>query len=332
MRKINKNLALNSSENSAKKSNKNSSENLREIPHTPVLLSEVLEAFKGLEKGVFLDATLGFGGHSEALLNAHKALKFIVCDQDDDALNFSKKRLAKFSSRVEFHKSNFADILANIDTSGLCGVLADLGVSSWQLDSDERGFSVNSGFLDMRMDKNAEFSAFEIVNFAPESELARIFTEFGELKDGKNLAAKICTERKKGEIRSAKALANIIGRGKVLGRSVSRAILAFQALRIAVNDELNALQKFLNALEALKPPKCVVAVICFHSLEDRLVKIAFRKWAKSCICDEKALRCVCGNSHNLGKILTKKPLTPGASECAANSRAKCAKMRLFGFK
>lgn len=302
------------------------------LPHIPVLLNEVLEAFKELEEGVILDATLGFGGHSEALLRTHKNLKIIACDQDLEALNFAKKRLEKFAPRVEFHHANFAEILPKIDTRNLRGILADLGVSSWQLDSDKRGFSVNSSHLDMRMDQNAEISAYDLINFTPECELARIFADFGELKNAKFLAAKICEARKMQKIQSAKALLNIIGHAKVRKNGVLNATLIFQALRIAVNDELNALQKFLNDLENAKPAKCVVAVISFHSLEDRLVKMAFRKWARSCICDEKALRCVCGNSHNLGKILSKKPLTPSEAECEINSRAKCAKMRLFGFK
>ena len=170
-----------------------------------------------------------------------------------------------------------------------------------------------------------------MINYAPQSELERIFKDFGELKDAKNLAFKICEARKRGQIQSGKALATIIGTGRVSGRSVSKAVLAFQALRIAVNDELNALQSLLNALESTKPSGCVVAIICFHSLEDRLVKNAFKAWARTCICGDFAPRCTCQNDHNLGKILTKKPLAPSEAECAANPRASCAKMRLFRF-
>ncbi len=302
-----------------------------QAPHTPVLLDEVLKAFEGINEGVIIDATLGFGGHSEALLKANRGFKLIACEQDIEALDFAKVRLAEFKDRTQFYHCNFAKLLQSIDTREVKGLLADIGVSSWQLDSDKRGFSVNSSTLDMRMNPQSPKNAFDLVNFAPQNELERIFKDFGELKDAKNLAFKVCEARKKAQIQSGKALADIIGTGRVSGRSVSKAVLAFQALRIAVNDELNALQSLLNALENAKPSGCVVAIICFHSLEDRLVKNAFKAWAKACICDEFAPRCTCQNSHNLGKILTKKPLAPSVAERARNPRASCAKMRIFRF-
>lgn len=314
---------------------KNSAQNLNlwQIPHTPVLLNEVLEAFKDIENGVIVDTTLGFGGHSEELLKAHKDIKLVGCEQDIEALNFAKKRLAPFADRTEFHHLNFAELLPKLDTANIKGVLADIGVSSWQIDSDKRGFSVHSNTLDMRMNQQNALSAFEIVNSYPQNEIERIFRDFGELKDAHFLAQKICEFRAKKPISSAKELASILGTKTIKGRKgVSRAILGFQALRIAVNDELGALQKLLNDLEKAKPKDCVVAIISFHSLEDRLVKNAFKQWAKACICDEFALQCTCQNNHNLGKILTKKALTPSAQECEANSRAKCAKMRVFRFK
>ena len=302
-----------------------------QAPHTPVLLNEVLAAFKDINEGVIIDATLGFGGHSEGLLNAHKGIRLIACEQDSEALGFARKRLAKFKDRIEFYHCNFAELLQSIDTREVKGLLADIGVSSWQLDSDKRGFSVNSSVLDMRMNPQSPTNAFDLINYATQSELERIFKDFGELKCAKNLAFKICEARKMGQIQSGKALAAIIGTGRVSGRNVSKAVLAFQALRIAVNDELNALQSLLNALENAKPSGCIVAIICFHSLEDRLVKNAFKAWAKACICGDFAPRCTCQNDHNLGKILTKKPLAPSEAECVANPRASCAKMRLFRF-
>lgn len=303
-----------------------------QIPHTPVLLNEVLEAFKGIENGVIVDATLGFGGHSEELLKAHKHIKLVGCEQDKEALDFAKKRLAPFADRTEFHHLNFAELLPKLDMTKIKGVLADIGVSSWQLDSDKRGFSINSNTLDMRMNQQNTLTAFEIVNFYPQNEIERIFRDFGELKEAHFLAQKICEFRAKKQISSAKELASILGTQRIKGRnSVSRAILGFQALRIAVNDELGALQKLLNALQIAKPKGCVVAIISFHSLEDSLVKNAFKQWAKSCTCDEFAFQCTCQNNHNLGKILTKKALTPSAQECEANSRSKCAKMRVFRF-
>lgn len=305
---------------------------MQNSPHIPVLLDEVLRAFEGVEKGFIVDATLGFGGHSQALLKAHKDIKIIACEQDEQALEFSKNKLAKFPSRVQFHHLNFAELFDKIDIKGVKGVLADIGVSSFQLDSDERGFSIHSNSLDMRMDKRQSLTAFEIVNFYPQDEIERIFKDFGELKDAHFLAQKLCQIRTQKLISSAKELAQILGTQTMRGRSgVSRAILGFQALRIAVNKELEALQKLLNALQKLKPQGCIVAIISFHSLEDRLVKNTFKQWARTCICDENAFQCTCQNNHNLGKILTKKALTPKEQECRANSRSKCAKMRVFRF-
>lgn len=305
---------------------------MQNSPHIPVLLDEVLRAFEGVEKGFIVDATLGFGGHSQALLKAHKDINIIACEQDEQALEFSKNKLAKFPSRVQFHHLNFAELFDKIDIKGVKGVLADIGVSSFQLDSDERGFSIHSNSLDMRMDKRQSLTAFEIVNFYPQDEIERIFKDFGELKDAHFLAQKLCQIRTQKLISSAKELAQILGTKTIRGRSgVSRAILGFQALRIAVNKELEALQKLLNALQKLKPQGCIVAIISFHSLEDRLVKNAFKQWARTCICDENAFQCTCQNNHNLGKILTKKALTPKEQECRANSRSKCAKMRVFRF-
>lgn len=310
-----------------------SKNNSAQIPHTPVLLDEVLSVFSSVEKGVVIDATLGFGGHSEAILKAHKGIKLIACEQDEQALDFARTRLAPFADRTEFHLGNFAEIVPSLDLREVKGVLVDLGVSSWQLDRDERGFSVNSSVLDMRMSLQNPTNAFEIVNFAPQSELERIFSEFGELKEAHFLAQKLCEFRAKKQISSAKELAQILGTRTLKGRKgVSPAILGFQALRIAVNNELFALQTLLNTLQNAKPSGCKVAIISFHSLEDRLVKCAFKQWAKSCICAEMALRCTCQNNHNLGKILSKKPITPRAAECKANSRSHCAKMRVFEFK
>lgn len=301
-------------------------------PHVPVLLNEVLKAFEDVNEGVIIDATVGFGGHSEALLKAHKDIRLIACEQDEQALEFSKTRLAPFANRTQFYHLNFAQLFDKIEHKDIKGILADIGVSSFQLDDDERGFSIHSNTLDMRMDRRKSLNAFEIVNSYPQNEIERIFKDFGELQDAKFLAQKLCQIRTQKPISSAKVLTEILGTKKIKGRKgVSRAILAFQALRIAVNEELQSLQKLLNALQEAKPQGCVVAIISFHSLEDRIVKNTFKHWAKTCICDEFALQCTCQNNHNLGKILTKKALMPSEQECRANSRARCAKMRVFRF-
>lgn len=300
-------------------------------PHTPVLLQEVLDAFTSLDKGVLIDATLGFGGHSEALLKAHKHLKIIACDQDEDALAFSKQRLAGFLGRINFYKCNFSKLLEQLKGEKITAILADIGVSSLQLDKDERGFSVKSHFLDMRMNQNAKISAFEVVNGYSESELARVFRDYGELKNAKILAQKVVEARKNAPIKSCEMLAKIIGRQKIAGRKgISCDILALQALRIEVNDELKNLQLFLDTIEKMRPKSCVVGIISFHSLESRIVKNYFKKWANPCECPPAALKCTCKKGANLGKIVGK--FAPSKAEIAANPRSSSALLRVFKFR
>ncbi|MBF7042777.1 16S rRNA (cytosine(1402)-N(4))-methyltransferase RsmH [Campylobacter volucris] len=302
-------------------------------PHIPVLLQEVLDAFKDLDQGDFLDCTLGYGGHSSAILKAHPNLNLIACDKDIEALNFSKNFLNAFSNRISFYHLGFKNILDKISTQNLRGILADIGVSSLQLDKNDRGFSLNSDFLDMRMDQNASLSAKELVNSYSEERLEQIFRENGDLGSiSKKLASKIIQARNHKEITSAKELAKIIGDAKFHGRNVSLALLVFQALRIEVNDELGELKRLLDSIEKARPKDCKVAIICFHSLEDRLVKNTFKRWEKDCICDEKAFRCECGKNHSLGKILSKKAISASKEEVRYNSRSSCAKMRIFHFR
>lgn len=306
-------------------------------PHIPVLLNEVLDTFShfdSIDKPILLDCTLGFGGHSAALLQRYKALKIIACDQDDQALDFCKKRFKAEleNGRITLYKSNFASILEHIKGAKISGILADIGVSSLQLDSSERGFSLGADSLDMRMDKTAPKSAKEIVNEYSTGELERIFSEFGELKMSAKIAAKITAARAKSPINTAKELAAIIGDERIKGRNVSIAKLVFQALRIEVNDELGVLKSLLSSLKSLRPSGARVAIIDFHSLEDRIIKESFRAWSNGCVCDPAAMRCACGGGHALGKIITKKPITPTSAEMRANPRSSCAKMRIFEFK
>ena len=306
-------------------------------PHIPVLLNEVLEGFShfdSIDKPILLDCTLGFGGHSAALLHRYKALKIIACDQDEQALDFCKKRFKAEleSGKITLYKSNFASILERIKGTKISGILADIGVSSLQLDSSERGFGLGANSLDMRMDKTAPKSAKEIVNEYSEGRLEQIFSEFGELKMAAKIAAKIIAARAKSPINTAKELADIIGGERIKGRNVSIAKLVFQALRIEVNDELGVLKSLLSTLKDLRPSGARVAIIDFHSLEDRIIKESFRAWSSDCVCDPSAMRRECGGGHALGKIITKKPITPSADELRANPRSSCAKMRIFEFK
>lgn len=304
-------------------------------PHIPVLLAEVLETFRQTT-GVFIDCTLGYAGHSSALLNQNHNINLIACDRDDEAIKFSTQRLLEFKDRTRIIKSPFSDVFSHILDSDICnvrGILADIGVSSLQIDKNERGFSVNSDALDMRMDASKGVSAAQIISEYSKEQLERIFTEYAELTNASYIAQRIVKERSKSPIISAKQLSHMLSDFRVFGRSVSVATLVFQALRIEVNDELGELRRLLdNIYERAKSgllSDCRVAIISFHSLEDRMVKETFKSWARNCICPDGAMRCECGNNHSIGKILTKKPLTASAKELSLNSRSKSAKMRVF---
>ncbi|MGE4399736.1 MAG: 16S rRNA (cytosine(1402)-N(4))-methyltransferase RsmH [Campylobacterales bacterium] len=300
------------------------------IPHKPVLLNEVLEVFESLNEGVFVDATLGYGGHSEAILTAHPKLKLIGIDRDDEAIAFSTKRLEKFGDRVQIIKSDFGSALSKIDTSNVVGILADIGVSSLQLDKKERGFSFESETLDMRMDSTQEFSAYDVVNGYSEAELEKIIRVYGEERYSKKIAALIVKRRKEEKIQSAKELAALISQN-IKGFKIHPATLTFQAIRIEVNSELEQLEDLLENVKKLPQKGQILGIISFHSLEDRIVKTAFKDWSRSCICPPEAMRCTCGNNNELGDIVTKKPLTGTDAEIRENPRARSAKLRAFKF-
>jgi 16S rRNA (cytosine1402-N4)-methyltransferase len=300
------------------------------IPHKPVLLNEVLEVFEDLQDGVFVDATLGYGGHSEAILNAHPNIKLIGVDRDDEALEFSRKRLEKFGDRVTFVKSDFGSVISKINTDNIVGILADIGVSSLQLDKKERGFSFESETLDMRMDSSQEFSAYDVVNGYSEAELEKIIRVYGEDRFSKKIAALIVKKRKEAKITTAKELSMLIG-ANFKGGKINPATLTFQAIRIEVNSELEQLESLLDGVKNIGKNSKILGIISFHSLEDRIVKTAFKEWSKSCICPPEAYRCTCGNNNEMGEILTKKPLTASDKELKENPRARSAKLRAFRF-
>lgn len=301
--------------------------NILEKKHIPVLVHEVVEVFKDLKSGTLIDCTLGFGGHSSAILESNKNINIFACDRDDSAIEYCKKKFE--NKNIQIQKSNFSQIIEKSDQKNVSGILADIGVSSVQLDLNERGFSINSDFLDMRMDKSAKISAKEVVNEYSHEQLATILKEFGEINNSNQIAQKIIKARNQKEITSAKELTDIIGYQKIKGRSVSQTILVFQAIRIEVNKELLELNKLLKSIENSEINNAILAIISFHSLEDRIVKNTFKTWEKSCICPQLALKCVCGNNHSLGKILTSKPIVPSSNEIKMNSRSSCAKMRVF---
>ncbi len=298
------------------------------IPHIPVLYKEVLNSFENIKEGVIVDCTMGYGGHSSMLLEQNKNIKLIGIDQDQTAIDFSSKRLAMFGERVQIRKGRFSEVLGEILDEGVDvrGILADIGVSSLQLDEKERGFSYESENLDMRMDKSRPLTAADVVNTYAESELARIFYEYGELKNAKKVANFIVSHR---PFTSAKELSEAVRPLMPKGKKIHPSTLLFQAIRIEVNDELGELQRLLDVIENSSLKKTRVGIISFHSLEDRIVKQRFAKWAKSCICPSDAMRCTCGNNHALGRVVTKKPLTADKEELSQNPRSRSAKLRVF---
>lgn len=300
--------------------------------HTPVLLSEVVDTFKDIGDGVILDCTLGYGGHSKALLDSIPNIKIIACDQDDMAIKYCQDKFKDYKDRIEIYKSNFSQIIKKIPQESIKGILADIGVSSLQLDLNERGFGLKSDVLDMRMDSSNPISAKTIVNNYTQDELQRVFFEYGELPNAKIIAQKIIKARENKEIISCKELSQIVGSSNLKNRSISVATLVFQAIRIEVNKELDVLKELLNSIQNSKIDEAKLAIISFHSLEDRIIKDTFKKWQSSCICPIQAMRCECGNNHAIGKIITKKPITPTAKEISDNPRSSCSKMRIFKIK
>ncbi len=298
-----------------------------DIPHIPVLYEETLNAFENIDDGYIVDCTTGFAGHSFGLLSQNENIKLICNDQDDTALEFSKKRLEEFSSRVTFNKGNFESVLTNFKDYDIKGILADIGVSSLQLDDEKRGFGFESESLDMRMNQEQTLDASTVVNTYSQDSLEKIFKEYGEVREYKKAASLIVNNR---PFSSSKELADFLGKRLHKGK-IHPATLPFQAIRIEVNDELGVLKRLFKSIEELKPKGATIAIISFHSLEDRIVKKYFKKWTKSCICPKEAFRCECGNNHSLGKIITKKPIVPTQEEIKQNPRSRSSKLRIFKF-
>ena len=297
------------------------------IPHIPVLYKETLETFKDINDGYIIDCTTGFAGHSSGLLTSNENVKLICNDQDDEALEFSKKRLEPYTQRVIFNKGNFEHVIDTFKNYEIRGILADIGVSSLQLDKLDRGFGFDSNTLDMRMNQNQSLDAATVVNTYSLAELERVFKDCGEVREYKKVASLIVNNR---PFTSAKEISELLAKKMPKGK-IHPATLPFQGIRIEVNDELGVLERLFNSLENAKFKNCIVAIISFHSLEDRIVKNYFKKWTKSCICPDGVFRCECGNNHALGKIVTKKPIIPTAIEIKQNPRSRSSKLRIFKF-
>jgi len=302
-----------------------------EFSHVPVLLEETIEHLNPKAGGVYVDATLGGGGHSEEILKRADC-RVVGLDQDEDALNHAAKRLALFGDRFIPVKSNFRNIkkvVYRLGFDAVDGVLMDLGVSSFQLDNPLKGFSFqHDGPLDMRMDPQNPKTAADVINTYPEKELIRIFYEYGEERYAPQIARAIVKRREKKPFTSTLELAEEIIRAvpAKARREKHPARRVFQAIRIEVNDELRSLEEGLvGAVEVLKPGGRIV-VITFHSLEDRLVKNFFRREENPCVCPKDFPACVCGKKPRL-KVITKKPVVPSREEIEKNRRAHSAKLR-----
>jgi 16S rRNA (cytosine1402-N4)-methyltransferase len=296
------------------------------IPHIPVLLNETLTLFKEMDDGFFIDCTCGFGGHSEAILKNFPNIKLIAIDQDIEALNFAKKRLEPFKNRIEFVHSRSSEALLNFEDRKIAGILADIGVSSYQLDVRKRGFNFEGDTLDMRMNQSQSFSAENVVNEYSVNALERIFKEFGEERYAKKIASKIVERRKEKKFTSSKELADFIN-SFIPRRKIHPATQIFQAIRIEVNQELEELNKILENSLRIAQKGTILSVITFHSLEDRIVKQTFKKWSKNCICPPEAFRCECGGNNAKVKLINKKPFIASKEELSSNPRSRSAKIR-----
>lgn len=305
-----------------------------EFSHEPVLLEEVVAGLQPRPGGIYLDGTVGGGGHAAALLaRAGQDALLIGIDRDPAALAAAQRRLAAVSGRTILVRGNFRDLKAILAAHGIAavdGVLLDLGVSSHQVDQAERGFSyIHDGPLDMRMDPDAPRSAVDLVNGLTADELSRLFAEYGEERYARRIAAAIVAARRSCPITRTGQLAAIVSQAvpaaaRFDGHPAKR---AFQALRIAVNDELDVIAPAIRDAVDVLVPGGRIAVIAFHSLEDRIVKETLRELARGCTCPPRQPVCTCGRQPAIA-LVTRKPITAGADELERNPRAHSAKLRI----
>lgn len=308
---------------------------MADFKHKSVLLEETIDGLAIKPNGIYVDGTLGGGGHSyEICRRLSPEGRLIGIDQDEDAIAAAGKRLEEFADRVTIVRSNYCNmklVLADLGIDKVDGIVLDLGVSSYQLDTVDRGFSYKYDTeLDMRMDRRQTLTAKEIVNTYPEKELFRIFRDYGEDQFSKNIAKHIVKNREEKEIATTFELNEIIkaaipAKFRTNGHPSKR---VFQAIRIECNKELDVLRDSMDTMISLLKPEGRLAIITFHSLEDRIVKSAFRKNEHPCTCPPEFPVCVCGKVP-LGKNVYRKPILPSKEELEENSRSKSAKLRVF---
>ena len=301
------------------------------LHHKTVMIQEVLEYINLQNGDTFLDATIGAGGHSKAILDKYDAVNLIGIDKDINAVNIAKENLKDYKDSISLHNVDFSNIGKIIQKNHLKNVnaiLFDLGTSQIQLNDSKRGFSFqHESPLDMRMDQKQKTTADEIINHYKESEITKILSEFGEERYSKTIASLIVAKR---PIKNTKDLSNLVlkvykGRNN---KKIHPATKVFQAFRIAVNNELNMLEIALSkSIDLLKQPGGRIVVISFHSIEDRIVKQFFRKESKNCLCDSKVIICNCNHQAKI-KIITKKIIKPSEAEVKKNPSSRSAKMRV----
>ena len=299
--------------------------------HAPALLDETLELLAPADEGLILDGTVGGGGHSRAILDACPGCRVLAVDRDPEALAEARRTLEVHRDRVRFIRARFDEAAGDseVRNRGLDGALLDLGVSSHQLDADGRGFAFRRGVvLDMRMDPDSALDAGLLLQEADEDRLYQVFREYGEEPRARRLAREVIKRRRTEPFETSDQL--VAAMGTAYGRAPSAQDKAriFQAVRIAVNEELEALERALSALRDVLNAGGVLVVIAYHSLEDRIVKHAFREWSRACVCPPEIPMCAC-RGEPLGETLTRKPVRPSEAEMSQNPRARSARLRAW---
>jgi 16S rRNA (cytosine1402-N4)-methyltransferase len=296
--------------------------------HVPVMVKEVVKYLSPERGGVFFDGTVGGGGHAQAILEAGRAVRVIGVDQDAEALAVAASGLKEYGDRVRLVRANYAAAAEQLKEP-LAGALLDLGVSSHQIDDPARGFSFRPGtLLDMRMSGSAPRKAADLLNQLSEEELADVFYHFGEERRSRRLAAEVVKTRRSSPLRTSDDLVGVMQRalgGRLDAQDKAR---IFQALRIAVNDELVVLDRVLPVLRDRLSEDGVFVVLAYHSLEDRRVKEAFREWSRDCVCPPDFPVCRC-RGRALGELLTRKAVQASEEEASANPRARSVRLRAW---